>query len=345
MDGFWARVLDAGLPPAVVAEFADSHFGNLERAKAMCRGALQSGATAVKFQHHIVQEEMLESTPMSSNMKEPLWDFLKKNSLDISQHVELASFCQEIGIYYLCTPFSLSAARELEKEVNPQVYKIGSGEMLDFPTISGIAEFGKPIIVSTGMSSIEEVDLAYQFMSSLGIEFAMLNCTSSYPAELRDTNIGFLADMRNRYPEAIVGSSDHMPNGKLGLIATALGSRIIEKHITDGGSELGPDTESSISLTELAEMVVDINDVFSSLNSRKEVKPSEEEIRHWAHRSIVYTRTILAGEAVSKTDVWGKRPGTGVPSRFMDEFIGRRLRRDVQGNTLLRRDDFEGFNP
>jgi len=122
-----ARLSDTQQPPLVIAEAADAHYGSLSRAKEMVGAAFEAGADVIKFQHHLPSEEMLREIPLSSNMKEPLWDFLETNALSIDEHVELASFCSSVGITFACTPFSLQAAREIEEGVQPLFYKIGSG--------------------------------------------------------------------------------------------------------------------------------------------------------------------------------------------------------------------------
>lgn len=341
MSGVWHRASDPSMPPVVVAEFGDSHFGSVESAKKMCSEAKAAGADVVKFQHHIPADEMLKEIPLSSNMKEPLWDFLSRNALEIGDHHLIALHCQEIGIQYLCTPFSYSAALELEEVIGPPVYKIGSGEMLDFPTIEKISEFGKPIIVSTGMSTLAEVDEAYSFLLTLGVDFCLMNCTSGYPPKLSEANLGFLSKMRERYPQAIIGNSDHFPNADVAKLSVAFGARFVEKHVSPGGGEYGPDEPSSISFEELRSLIQSVQSIHKSLNSDKTVQKSEEEIRLWAHRSIVYLRDLKAGDKIKTSDIWGKRPGTGVPSRFMGDFVGRVLANNVLADTLLKPEDFD----
>lgn len=339
--GFWEKASDSSLPPVVIAEFGDSHFGHVGRAKKMCTMAKEAGADVAKFQHHIVEEEMLRDVPMSANMQEPLWDFLSKNALSIDQHVDIALFCKDIGLDYLCTPFSLAAANELEKFISPSSYKIGSGELLDHPTIEAISRFGKPMILSTGMANLEEVDETYEFMSELQIDFALLSCTSGYPPEIRESNLGFQKMMAERYPKALIGSSDHFPGLEVTIASVAIGARIIEKHITDDTSEYGPDTNSSITFEQLKDLVNITNGIHHSLLSEKTIHPSEEVVRSWAHRSLVYLGDLSKGHVLTERDIWGKRPGTGIPSRFRSEVMGKKLSVSVTKNSLLQWGHFE----
>lgn len=178
------RVIGEGQPVFVIAEGCDNHMGNMDAAKEMCRQAKLAGADCIKFQHHLPDEEMLKDVPMTSNFDIPLYDFLKLHALTLDQHVELMKYCKEIGILYLCTPFSLKAAYELN-EIGVSAFKIGSGEMTDIPTIQAIAKLGKPMIVSTGMCTMEEIGRTYEALVEAGAEFAFTNCLSEYPPSTR----------------------------------------------------------------------------------------------------------------------------------------------------------------
>ena len=283
---------------------------------------------------------MLRDIPLSGNMKEPLYDFLVKNALKIEQHVELNSFCIQNSIDYLCTPFSLKAALELESNIDLPAYKIGSGEMLDHPTIKEIMKFGKPMIISTGMSTIEEIDLTYEIVKNHTPGLVMMNCTSAYPPNYSDIHISFTKDMVNRYPKAIIGFSDHSPGFEVVLAAFVLGAKVIEKHITLSHELAGPDQSVSIDFHDLKKMIEQLTNLGMALKSKNEIHPTEIEIRSWAHRSLVYNNDLEKGDKLKIGDIWGKRPGTGVPSRFIDDYIGKILKQDVFQNTLLADEDF-----
>lgn len=334
------RVRDVTRPPLIIAEAADAHYGDLERAKLMALKAKTAGAEVIKFQHHLPQEEMLREIPRSSNMREPLWDFLEKNALKLPQHVELSQYCDQIGITYVCTPFSLVAARELEASVKPLFFKIGSGEMLDFPSLLEIAKFGRPMFLSTGMSTIEEIDELYAFINPLVDEFVLMNCTSAYPTPPEEMHLSFISEMITRYPDAIIGHSEHSRENLYSLAAVALGSRVIERHVTIDEALSGPDAEVSMNFEQLKEFVAQVHDLSIALNVSKKIQPSEWEIRQWAHRSLVYLEDLEAGHTINGPEVWAKRPGTGIPARYRDRYIGRTLRRGVEADTLLSPDDF-----
>ena len=189
------RIIGEGQPAFIIAEGCDNHMGNMDVAKEMCRQAKLAGADCIKFQHHLPDEEMLKDVPMSSNFDIPLYDFLKLHALTLDQHVELMNYCKEIGIMYLCTPFSLKAAYELN-EIGVSAFKIGSGEMTDVPTIRAIAKMEKPMIVSTGMCTMEEIKRTYDVLVEENAEFAFTNCLSEYPPKYEDVNLGVIARMK-----------------------------------------------------------------------------------------------------------------------------------------------------
>jgi len=325
----------------IIAEAADAHYGSLDRAKKMILNAKISGADAIKFQHHIPDAEMLRDLPMSGNMKEPLYEFLLRNALNIHQHAELAKFCKQNLIDYLCTPFSLKAAFELENNIDLPAYKIGSGEMLDHPTIKEIMKFKKPMILSTGMSTVEEIDLTYDELKDHIPGVILMNCTSAYPPNYSDIHISFTKDMLARYPKAIIGFSDHSPGYEVVLASFVLGAKVIEKHVTLSHEFSGPDQSVSIDFSDLDKMIKQLTNLSLAINAKKEIHQTEVEIRNWAHRSLVYNLDLAQGSTLKSGDIWGKRPGTGVPSRFIDRYIGKTLIRNVLENTLLSDEDFQ----
>jgi len=330
--------------PVVIAEIADAHYGSLHRAMEMAKASKEVGCDFAKFQHHLPRFEMLRDIPESSNMKEPLYEFLEKNALTIEQHIELKEYCDSIDIKYLCTPFSREAAIEIEENISPDLYKIGSGELTDFPTLEIVADFGKPMIVSTGMSTIEEIDETYRFLINRVPQLVLMNCTSAYPPSAQDIFLSFIPVMKERYPGVIVGHSDHMPEIYTSLGAVALGAMVVEKHVTIDANLTGPDDGVSITFPEMRRLVAGVNEIYQALNSDKKVLESELPIQKWARRSLVYLQSLDAGTIIRPEHIWGKRPGTGVPSKNYTNFIGKRLTRGVAENTLLRVEDFEDLD-
>ncbi len=327
-------------PVYIIAEACDNHMGDVEVAKEMCRQAKLAGCDCIKFQHHLPDEEMLKDVPMSSNFDIPLYDFLKKHALTLEQHLEIKEFCEKIGIQYLCTPFSLKAAYELN-DIGVCAFKIGSGEMTDIPTLLKIAELGKPMIISTGMSTMEEIDRTYQALKSTGVRFALMNCLSEYPPKYEDVNLNVIVKMKERYPEAIVGHSDHTPDLYTCYAAVALGANIIEKHVIISKQTPGPDQSVSIDFHDLYCLVDGIRKIESAMGTEKKIHVREKDIRAWAFRSIVSVCEIKKGQRIKPNMIWSKRPGTGIPSYQMDQVLGKKAARDIEANVLLRWEDLE----
>lgn len=324
----------------IIAEACDNHMGNVETAKEMCRQAKLAGADCIKFQHHLPDEEMLKDVPMSSNFDIPLYEFLKLHALTLEQHVELLQYCKEIGILYLCTPFSLKAACELN-EIGVAAFKIGSGEMTDIPTLKEIAKFGKPMIISTGMSTMEEIRRTYDVLVKTGVDFAFTNCLSEYPPKYEDVNLNVIGIMKREFPEAVIGHSDHTPDLYTSYAAVALGANLIEKHVILNKQTPGPDQSVSIDFEDLYHLVDGIRKIELSLGNRKVIHENEKVIREWAFRSIVALVDIKQGDIITQDMIWSKRPGTGIPSYKMQDVIGKKAKVDITCNTLIKWEDIE----
>lgn len=334
------RKIGEGYPVYIIAEGCDNHMGNVDVAKEMCRQAKLAGADCIKFQHHLPDEEMLKDVPMSSNFDIPLYDFLKLHALTLEQHAELMKFCRKIGIQYLCTPFSLKAAYELN-EIGVDAFKIGSGEMTDIPSLIKIAQIGKPMIISTGMSTLDEIQRTYEELLPFKIPIAFTNCLSEYPPKYEDVNLNVIGRMRERFPNAIIGHSDHTPDLYTCYAAVTLGAALIEKHVILSKQTPGPDQTVSIDFYDLHNLVDGIRKIDAALGSEKVVHENEKVIREWAFRSIVSCCPIKKGQTIKEDMVWSKRPGTGIPSYKMNEVLGKKAVCDIKENVLLKYSDFE----
>lgn len=334
------QVIGDGNPVFIIAEGCDNHMGNVVTAKEMARLAKLAGANAIKFQHHLPDEEMLPDVPRSSNFDVPLYDFLKLNALTLKEHEELMHYCNEIGIIYMCTPFSLKAAEELN-EIGLDGFKIGSGEMTDIPTLEKIARFGKPMLISTGMCTFEEIDRTYNALNKYTAPLAFMNCLSEYPPVYKDINLKVIEKMRQRYPETVIGHSDHTPDLYTTYAAVALGAKIVEKHVIRNKQTPGPDQTVSIDFFELHCLVDGIRKIEDALGFEKKINPKEEKIREWAFRSIVSVKDIQKGQVITENMIWSKRPGTGIPACKRNDVLGRTAKRDIRCNSLLSWNDLE----
>lgn len=334
------KYIGDGCPTFIIAEGCDNHMGSLDVAKEMAKQALLAGCDAIKFQHHLPDEEMLPDVPMSDNFDIPLYDFLIKNALKLKQHEELKNYCDQLGITYLCTPFSWKAAQELN-ELGIEAFKIGSGEMTDIPTLERISQLDKPMIVSTGMCTFEEIDRTYNALIKMNTRLALTNCVSEYPPIYEDINLGVIPKMIERYPNAVIGHSDHTPDLYTSFAAVVMGAKIIEKHVIISKQTPGPDQSVSIDFFDLHSLIDGIRKIEKSLGSEKNIHKKEEKIREWAFRSIVSVRNIQKGEIINGDMIWSKRPGTGIPAYKRNEIIGKKAKNNIKNNALIKWEDIE----
>lgn len=323
----------------IIAEACDNHMGSIEMARALCRAAKFSGADAVKFQHHIPYEEMLKQGTMSDNFDEHLYDFLERNALSLGQHCDLKNYCEEIGITYLCTPFSLKAAQEIADLV--PFFKIGSGEFQDWWFIDGLTQLGKPVIFSSGMSSYSELQKNVEYLSQSTLEFALLNCLSEYPPKFHDMNLKFITQLVNEFPDIVIGHSDHTQTTFTSSLAVGLGAQIIEKHITLSKMIYGPDKDVSLDPEQFKQLVIDLRNVNQTLGSEKIVNEDEVAVREWAYRSVVATKDIPPGTEIEISHLCTKRPGTGIPSKDYKSLLGKKATKHIFENTMMHWEDFE----
>lgn len=341
---FDGHTIGEGFPCFIIAEACDNHLGDMEKARAMIRESKKAGASAVKFQHHLADIEMLPDLPMSDNFEKglPLYDFLKKYALTLDQHVELKAYAEkEVGITYMCTPFSYQAAKELES-IGLSSFKIGSGEMTDVPSLEAIADFGKPMIISTGMCDWEEIDRTYNALTKKKAPIALMNCVSEYPPAYEDVNLDVITEMIKRYPLAVIGHSDHTPDIYTSYAAVTIGARIIEKHVILDKNQKGPDQAVSIDFTELAMLVDGIRKIEAARGSERRVHQKEAAIRTWAFRYVVAFRGLKKGQKITADmlqsgHLWTKRTGKteGIRSHDLKSLVGKTVIRDIPANSPL----------
>lgn len=334
------RSIGPNSPCFVIAEGCDNHLGNLEVAREMVRHAKACGADAIKFQHHLPDEEMLrDGVPMSANFNIPLYEFLQRYALKLEQHYELIEYCRGLGILYLCTPFSRKAAEEINA-MGVEAFKIGSGELTDLPTLKVVAGFGKPMILSTGMAEWGEIDETVNTLRPLNEQIILMNCVSEYPARYSDINLGVIHDLQERY-DLTIGHSDHTPDIYTSIAAVALGAKLIEKHFILDRRQPGPDQSVSIEPYDLYQLVQAVRRVEEALGSSKTVHELERPIRVWAHRSVVSLCPIPKGTQVSDGMVWTKRPGTGIAAKYLEQVVGKVAKVDIPPDHLIRWEELE----
>jgi sialic acid synthase SpsE len=331
------RPIGAGHPCYVIAEACINHNGDFATALELADQAVAAGADAIKFQVHYLEHEMLREVPTSGNFGKPLWEVLDETNLTDEQHVALKAHCEERGIHYLCTAYCREAGDFLAS-IGVPLLKTGSGETTNLPFLRSLARHGIPLLVSTGMATLDEVDRTVATLRETGTPFGITHCTSEYPPVYEDINLGLIPVYRERYG-IVVGHSDHCPDIYTALGAVAHGASVIEKHFTLDRSQPGADHAVSLEPHELAELVRGVRAIEAASGSRKEVFERELPIRAWAHHSVVTLRPVTAGEPFSENNVWVKRPGTGIPAADLERVLGRTAASDLPANALLSWED------
>lgn len=340
LDG---RTIGGGARPFIIAEACINHEGDVATATQMVYSAHAMGADCIKFQLHVLENEMLRETPQSDNFEDPLWDTLARTELTVEEHIRLRDLCRELGMLYLCTPFSRDASDILEKELDVAAFKIGSGELTNLPLIEHVAKKGRPVIISTGMSLLEEIDETVDLLRDIGTPFAVMHCVSAYPTPYDRMNLGLIPRYAERYGVPI-GLSDHSRGVYAALGAVALGASFVEKHFTLDRMAPGPDHPSSIEPYELGELAKGAAAVHAALGADRKIFPEEEQIVAWARESVVSEVAIAAGTVIEQHMVWVKRPAPpegGVKPRDLGRVVGMRAARNIPVDTQLRWEDLE----
>lgn len=331
------RWIGPGHRPFIIAEAAVNHQGDFETARRMVHIAHAMGADAIKFQIHVLENEMLREAPQSENFDEPLWDTLDKTNLSLDEHRRLKSLCASLGILYLCTPFSRDGADALEKLGVP-AFKTGSGELTNLPLLEHIARKGKPMIVSTGMSLVREIRETVERVRKIGAPLILTHCVSAYPCPYDIVNLKMIPKYERMFGVP-VGLSDHSRGIYTALGAVALGACVIEKHFTLDRLQKGPDHPVSIEPQELAELVKGSDAVYRAMGGERKIFKEEKPIVAWARESVVSETAIPRGTVITDRMVWVKRPSPqkgAVPAKDLKKVIGRRAAVDIPKDVQIR---------
>jgi sialic acid synthase SpsE len=335
------RMIGTEYPPLVIAEIGINHEGSIEKAICMVDDAHAAGCECTKFQSHVIEDEMIPNDVVPGNTTETIWDIMKRCALSEEEEIKLKGYVESLGMIYLCTPFSRAAAERL-KRMKVSAYKIGSGECNNYPLIKHVASDGKPIILSTGMNDLESIAPAVEIMRQVGVPYALMHCTSIYPTPYEKVRLGGLGELAERFPDAVIGLSDHSIGNYTCFAAVALGARILEKHFTSDKTWPGPDVPISIDPTELKELVQGSRAIYIALGGSKTILAEEKPTIDFAYACVVAIRDIKLGEKLSTENIWVKRPGTGeIKAVHFESLLGRTVKRLIPKNAQLRWDDFK----
>ena len=335
------REIGPGHPCFIIAEAGVNHNGEMNLARRLVEAAVEAGADAVKFQTFQADRLVTRDASKAEYQKETTgtneshWEMIRRLELSPEAHRELMRYCQDKDILFMSSPFDELSA-DLLAELNVAVFKVPSGEITNLPFLSHIARKGKPMIVSTGMSYLSEVEAAVQTIESeQNRDYVLLQCTSNYPADPADANLAAMGTMARAFG-ALVGYSDHTTGIAVPTAAVAMGACVIEKHLTLDRSLPGPDHLASLEPGEFAAMVRSVRTVEAALgHGRKEPAASEANTSSVARKSLVASRDIPAGTRLSEELIAVKRPGTGLPPAMRAYLLGRLVREQIPADELI----------
>ena len=336
------RSIGPNEPPLIIAEIGINHGGNLGVAKNMVDLIASSGCECVKHQTHIIEDEMTEEAKsiFPPNADKSIWDVMKECSLTLDEEQELKKYSENMGLIWISTPFSRMAVDFLD-DIDVPAFKIGSGEADNLPLINHIAKKGKPIIMSTGMQSIQSLKNSVEILEKSSVEYALLECTNLYPSPPEIVSLKGLEELKDAFPKALVGFSDHSIGPEIALASVALGACIVERHFTDTRYRNGPDISCSMDPAELRLMIDRSVEIHKALKNPKQRTLPEEDVYKFARASVVADTDMAAGHIITEKDIWVRRPGSGeIPGYKFDDVLGKKLRLEVKKNHQLKWSNF-----
>jgi N-acetylneuraminate synthase len=324
----------------IIAEVGVNHKGDIKLAKKLINVAKDAGADAVKFQTFKAKDVVTQNAEKAKYQKETTgegsqYDMIKKLELTEEDFRELADYAKEKDILFLSSPFDKESV-DLLYELDVSVFKVGSGEITNFPLLKHMAKKEKPIILSTGMATLGEVEEALNVIRNEGVEeVILLHCVSDYPARMKDVNLRAMETLKQAF-KVPVGFSDHTLGITASIAAVALGACVIEKHFTLDRNLLGPDHKASLNPEELKEMVRAIRNVEKALGEGiKRPTKEEEEVKKVARRSIVAKIDIPEGAIITEDVLDVKRPGTGIEPKYLNSVIGKRAKENIKKDDII----------
>jgi len=334
-----------GRPPYIIAEIGVNHNGDLGLAKKMVESAVAAGANAAKFQTFKAETLSTKSTEKVAYQKksgpqdETHYEMLRKLEMSDSMHKELIKFCSEKNIEFLSTPYTIEDAKYLQ-ELSVSAFKIASADIVDIPLLEFCAKTRKPVIVSAGMATMEEIKEAVNiFVKYDNPNLVLLHCTSRYPTPNDAINLKVINTLKKEF-QCLVGFSDHSEGNYAAIAAVALGACILEKHFTLDKSLPGPDHKASTTPDEFSNLITGVKAVYLALgSSTKSVDPGEIEMRKTSRKSVVLREDVKKGTLIEREHLTCKRPGTGILPKHIDKLVGKKTKRDIRKDELISFED------
>lgn len=337
------RKIGKDYPPLVIAEIGINHEGSLTVAKEMVDAAKRAGAEMVKHQTHIVEDEMNKAAKkvVPGNADVSIYEIMKRCSLSEKEELELKIYVESKGMIFISTPFSRAAANRLQSW-DVSAYKIGSGECNNYPLLEHIAAFGKPIILSTGMNTIESIRKAVAIFEKHKTPYSLLHTTNLYPTPNRLVRLGAMQELAETFPGVVYGLSDHTTTNHACFGAIALGASILERHFTDHMKRTGPDIICSMDELACADLIEGSRIMWEQRGGRKGPAAEEQVTIDFAFATVCTIQSIKKGEALTMQNIWVKRPGTGgILAEHFQDVLGRKASRNIAKDEQLNWEDFE----
>ena len=337
------RKIGAEYPPVVIAEIGINHEGSLVVAKEMVDAAFRAGVEIVKHQTHIVEDEMSGAAKkvIPGNADVSIYEIMERCSLNEQEEFQLKEYVESKGMIFISTPFSRAAADRLRQWDVP-AYKIGSGECNNYPLLEHIASFGKPIILSTGMNTIESIAKAVSIFEKHQVQYALLHTTNLYPTPNRLVRLGAMQEMADHFSGTTFGLSDHTLTNHACLAAVALGASILERHFTDHMDRTGPDIVCSMDEENCKALIEGSHIIWEQSGGTKGPAKEEQVTIDFAFATVCSIKTIKKGEVLSMENIWVKRPGTGtIMAEHFNSILGKKATRNIENDEQLNWEDFE----
>ena len=327
--------------PLVIAEIGINHGGSLEIAKKMVDTAMRSGIEVVKHQTHIVEDEMSQEANKNKidYIGKTIYELMEECALSADEEFELMNYVKEKGLIFISTPFSRAAANRLA-EFDVPAFKIGSGECNNYPLISHICSFGKPIILSTGMNTIESTRKSVEIIEKNSIPYALLHTTNIYPTAPHLVRLGAMVELQSAFPNAVIGLSDHTTTNHACFGAVALGASILERHYTDSMNRIGPDIVNSMDPQAAKDLIEGSKILKQERGGTKGPVEEEKPVIDFAYASVVSISDIEKGEKFTTDNIWVKRPGTGpFYAKDYEKILGERSSKKIKSDSHIQFDD------
>jgi N-acetylneuraminate synthase len=331
------RKIGLDFPPLVIAEIGINHEGSLQTALEMVDAAHRAGVEVVKHQTHIVEDEMsaVAKKVIPGNAEVSIYEIMERCALNEADEIRLKNYVESKGMIFISTPFSRAAANRLER-MKVEGYKIGSGECNNYPLLEHIASFGKPVILSTGMNTIESVRKAVAIFDKHQVPVALLHTTNLYPTPIHLVRFGAMTQMHEAFPDKVFGLSDHTLNNNACLGAVALGASILERHFTDHMNRQGPDIVCSMDEQTTKELILSSNEIWQMRGGTKEPAKEEQVTIDFAFATVCSIASIQEGTIFTKENIWVKRPGTGkILAEHYESILGRKATRTIENDEQL----------